>query len=171
MAPRHKSRFWRLCRIYFRRARIAVWMLILIVLCGLVYLNQLGLPDFIKRPVLERLRARGLELQFSRLRLSFYRGLLAENVRFGQASDPLGAHMTAGELGLQLDGRALARFQLQVEALSIRKGRLVWPVPEDSQPGRELSIDGIQTDLRFLPNDQWALDHFTAQVAGAQVQL
>jgi hypothetical protein len=151
--------------------RIAVWLFILVLLCGLVYLNQVGLPGFIKQPLLERLRARGLELQFSRLRLSFYRGLLAENVRFGQAREPRGGHLTAGELKVQVDPWALAKLQLQVEALSIRKGRLAWPVPADLQPDRELSIEGIQTDLRFLPNDQWALDHFTAHVAGAQLQL
>ncbi len=146
-------------------------MLILVALCSLVYLNQVGLPDFVKRPLLQRLRARGLELQFSRLRLSFYRGLLAENVQFGQAREPLVPRLTAKELGVELDSRALARLQLQVEALSIRKGRLAWPIPDDSQPGRELSVEGIQTDLRFLPNDKWALDHFTAQFAGAQLQL
>ena len=34
-----------------------------------------------------------------------------------------------------------------------------------------MAIDNIQTDLRFLPNDEWALDNFTATFAGARIEL
>jgi len=57
MASRPKSRFWRICRIYFRRLRITVWLLILALLGALVYLNQIGLPNLLKKPLLEKLRA------------------------------------------------------------------------------------------------------------------
>ena len=79
MAPRQKGRFWRTCRICFRWVRITVWLLILALLGVLIYLNQIGLPDFAKKPLLEKLRARGLDLQFSRLRLRWYGGLTARN--------------------------------------------------------------------------------------------
>ena len=69
MAPAAKSRFWRKCRIYFRRFRITVLLVILALLGALIYLNQSGLPGFVKRPLLEKLRARGVDLEFSRLRL------------------------------------------------------------------------------------------------------
>src|SRR5262245_52813313 len=98
MAHGHKHRFWRLCRIYFRRVRITIWLLILSVVGAVVYVNQVGLPGFIKRPLLERLRARGLDPQFTRLRLSWHRGIVAENVRFGQADDPLTPELTAREV-------------------------------------------------------------------------
>jgi hypothetical protein len=89
MAARQKGRFWRNCRTYFRRVRITVWLVILALLGGLVYLNRVGLPGFAKKPLLEKVRARGFDLQFSRLRLSWYHGLVAENVRFGRADEPL----------------------------------------------------------------------------------
>jgi hypothetical protein len=75
--------------VYFRRLRIGVWVLILTLLGGVLYLNQIGLPDFAKQPLLENLRARGLDLQFSRLRLRWHYGIVAENVRFGRADEPL----------------------------------------------------------------------------------
>ncbi|MCY7313931.1 MAG: hypothetical protein LH491_09965, partial [Pseudoxanthomonas sp.] len=34
-----------------------------------VYVNQVGLPDFVKRPLLAQLQARGLNMDFSRLRV------------------------------------------------------------------------------------------------------
>ena len=171
MATRQKGRFWRICRIYFRRVRITVWLLILALLGGLFYLNQIGLPDFAKKPLLEKLRARGFDLQFSRLRLSWYHGLVAENLRFGHADEPLGPHLTLGEVQLRLNYPALARLQVQVDSLMLRKGSLVWPIAETNEAPRHLVVENIQTDLRFLPGDEWALDHFTAGFAGAKIQL
>jgi len=171
MAPRQKGRFWRTCRICFRRIRITAWLLILAVLGGLVYLNQIGLPDFAKKPLLEKLRVRGLDLQFSRLRLSWYRGLVAENVRFGRPDEPLSPQLTVAEVRVRLNYEALARLQFQVDSLMLRRGRLVWPIAEANQAARQLAVENIQTDLRFLPGDEWALDHFTAGFAGAKFYL
>ena len=171
MATRQKGHFWRTCRIYFRRVRITVWLVILALLGGLVYLNHIGLPDFAKKPLLEKVRARGLDLQFSRLRLSWYHGLVAENVRFGGADEPLSPQLTIGEVRVRLNYRALSRLQFQVDSLRLRQARLILPIAETNQPPRQLTVENIQTELRFLPGDEWALDHFTAAFAGARLQL
>jgi hypothetical protein len=171
MAPRRKHRFWRLLRIYFRRFRIIVWTCILIVLGMLLYVNQIGLPGFIKNPILQKLRARGIDLQFSRLRLRWHQGLVAENVRFGQATERLHPQITASQVQVQLNYRALRRLQIQVDSLTLRQGCVVWPVPDETHTNRELSIQNIQTDLRLLPGDEWQLEHFTAGLAGARIQL
>jgi hypothetical protein len=148
-----------------------VWLLMLGLLGGFLYVNQVGLPGFIKRPLLQRLHARGLDLQFSRLRLRWYEGIVAENVRFVRADEPMGPSLTLKEVQVPLNFKALRRLQLQVDALVLRQGRLVWPVIETNQSVRELAIDKIQTDLRFLPEDQWALDNFQAVFAGADLRL
>ena len=166
MAARQKGRFWRNCRTYFRRVRITVWLVILALLGG-----RVGLPDFAKKPLLEKVRARGFDLQFSRLRLSWYHGLVAENVRFGRADEPLSPQLTLGEVRVRLNYKALTRLQFQVDSLVLRQGRLVLPVAETNQPPRQLTVENIQTELRFLPGDEWALDHFTAGFAGARLQL
>ena len=171
MAPRRRRGFWRTCRVYFRRFRITVWLLLLALAGALVYLTQIGLPDFAKQPLLDNLRARGVDLQFSRLRLSWNYGIVAENVRFGQAEEALGPEVTAAVVQLQLNHRALARLQFQIDALVIRQGRLVWPVAQTNGAPRQLTVEDIQTELHFLPGDEWSLDHFTARFAGAKVQL
>ena len=171
MAPRPKRRFWRICRIYFRRFRIAVWLAVLVLIATLGYLNQVGLPGFVKKPLLEKLHERGLDLRFSRLRLRWYSGLVAENVRFERAEEPPSPQFTIQEVQVRLNHRALARLQLQIDSLVIRQGLLVWPIAETNQTQRHLAIENIQTDLRFLPNDEWALDHFTAEFAGAKIKL
>ena len=171
MATRPKSRFWRICRIYFRRFRISVWLAVLALLAGFVYLNQVGLPGFVKKPLLENLRARGLDLEFSRLRLRWYGGLVADNVRFERTDERLSPQFTIQEVQVRLNLRALVRRQLQIDSLVLRQGRLVWPLAETNQGPRELAIENIQTDLRFSPEDEWTLNHLTAKFAGAKLRL
>jgi hypothetical protein len=172
MAPSKKrATFWRLCRIYFRRFRIAVWLIVLAVVGCLLYLDQVGLPGFVKKPILNKLRAQGIDLQFSRLRLRRLHEVVAENVVFGSAQDSLTPQLTIREVQVLLNHHSLLHFRLDVDSLALRHGRLALPIAGTNQPSRELSVSNIQTQLRFLPEDSWRLDHFTAEFAGASVQL
>lgn len=168
MVREAKSRFWRISRIYFRRLRIVVLLVMLAALGLAVYLNQVGLPDFLKRPVLEELRGRGVDLEFSRLRLRWHRGIVAEEVHFGRTEKPLLPRLTARELEIDLNPRALARLRLQVDAISLRGGNLLAPVTGTNAPPRTLRIQNIEARLRFLPGDEWSLDDFRARFAGAE---
>src|SRR6266446_8759117 len=100
---------------------MAFWLLILVLIGAAVYVNQVGLPNFVKRPLLEKLRAKGLDLQFSRLRWRWDQGIVAENVRFGRADDPLSPQLTLAEVKVSFDHQALARFRFQVDSLTLRQ--------------------------------------------------
>src|SRR6266446_673785 len=139
MPARPKSRFWRRCRIYFRRFRIMVWLVILGLLGALLYVNQVDLPWFVKRPLLEKLRARGIDLQFSRLRLTWDRGIIAENVRFGRSDDPSSPRLALSEVRLELNHQALMHLHFQIDSLLLRQGRLDWPLLETNNAPRRLS--------------------------------
>src|SRR5258706_13407131 len=171
MATPGPGRFGQRCRKFFRRLRISLLLLAVAVLGALLYLNQIGLPDFLKESLREKLRARGLDLQFSRLRWRPGRGLVAENVRCGSAAETPGPALAAKEMQLLLYYPALAKRQFQVEALLLKQGRFTWPVIETNGPPRELSVENIETELRLLPDDLWQLDDFQAQFAGARIQL
>lgn len=169
-----KSRFWRICRIYFRRFRITIWCLTLLVLGALVYLNQIGLPDFIKRPLIARLQERGLALEFSELRLHWSRGFVAEQVRFGSASvtnDPAVPHFTARELEFNLHLRALLLAKFQVDSIALRGGKLEWRLAATNTPTPTLTIENIESRLRLLPDDRWMLDDLRGRFAGADFFL
>lgn len=168
---RSKSHFWRLLRIYFRRFRIAVLLVTLGLLVLIVYLNQHGLPDFVKRPVLEKLRARGVDLEFSRMRLRWHRGIVADNVRFGGVEESTLPRLSAKEVEIDLDLSALARFQVQVDSLSLSGGKLVWTAGETKAPTRTLEVSDIEATLRLAPGDEWRLDDFRGQFAGAHFFL
>ena len=171
MGTQRKGGFWRTCRLCFRGFRISVWLLLLLVLAAFLYVNQVGLPDFAKGPLLEKLQERGLDLQFSRLRLRWYQGIVAEKVHFGTSNQELSPQLNVDEVQVRLNWNALKHLRIQVDSLMLRQGRAFWAFAETNQLSQSLSVADIQTELRFLPDDQWALDHFKAQFAGANIQL
>src|SRR5262249_23485867 len=93
-----KRPFRKTCRLYFRRFRISVWVLTLILLGFLLYLNQIGLPEFAKAPLLQKLHDRGISLQFSRLRVRWFQGIVADNVRFLRTDAPFSPQLALREL-------------------------------------------------------------------------
>jgi len=164
---RSQPGFWRKCRVCFRWFRITVLFAVLALVCAGGWLNQFGLPDFLKTRLLENLRTHGIELEFSRLRLHFVRGFVAENVLIGGVNPPDSPALSLRELQLQLDYRALLHCRLQIAGLVLRQGKLVWPLA----PTNALTLDHIQTDLRFQTNDTWSVDHFQADFAGTKLEL
>ena len=172
MATPAPSRRWHRFRVIFRRCRITVLLVILVLIGFVLYLDKVGLPNFIKNPLIAKLHEHGLDLQFTRLRLRLNRGLVAENVFVGRTNDLSSPQLTLKEVQVQLDYAALWKRQFQIESLELRQGQLTWPVVSTTNgPTRQLSIDNIQTDLQLRTNDVWELDNLQAQFGGANIRL
>jgi hypothetical protein len=164
---RNQSGFWRRCRTLFRQLRRLVIFAMLVLICAVAWLNQIGLPDFLKRPLVETLRTHGIELEFARLRLSLRHGLVADHVNIGRAQGTNSPTLALQQVQLRLDYRALSHRRLQIKGLVLRQGTLVWPL----SPTNALTLDHIQTDLRFQTSDTWSLDDFQAGFEGAKFML
>ncbi len=164
---RDQTGFWRRCRTLFRQLRRLVIFIMLVLMGAVGWLNQVGVPDFLKRPLVETLRARGIELEFARLRLSLRHGLVADHVSLGRAQAARGVTLSLQQVQLQLDYHALLHRQWQIKGLVLRQGTLVWPL----SPTNALTLDHIQTDLRFGTSDTWSLDNFQAGFEGATFTL
>lgn len=136
-----------------------------------LYLNLVGLPDFLRQPLLETLRERGLDLQVASLRWHFYRGIVAEDLKFGRLGDASGPRVTAREAELNLNYHALLDGQIEVRGVGVREGRVSVAVNETNEPARLLAIEKIRVDLRLLPDDVWLLEDFHAAFAGADFFL
>jgi hypothetical protein len=171
MATQAQPRRWHRFRVIFRRCRITVLLVILTLLGAVLYLDYVGLPGFVKTPLLQKLHESGLDLEFTRLRWRPSRGIVAENVFFGRTNDVASPQLRLKEVQLRLDYSALLKRQVLVESLALRQGHLTWPVMASNGPNRELTIENIQTDLQLLTNDVWELDNLQAEVAGAKIQL
>lgn len=160
--------FWRKCRIGFRWTRITVWLFVLVFLGLFLWCNRIGLPDFLKTPLVATLREHGVDLEFSRMRLNLIRGIVAEDVRMGEAGTNSNASITARLVQLEVDWSALLRRRrLELDGLLVRDGLFALPL----SPTNSLSLTNLQTELRFGVNQTWLLDQFRADFAGAQINI
>ncbi len=166
-----KTGFWWKCRRVVRWCRITLLSALLLAMGGLIYLNSSGVPEFMRERLREELLAHGLDAQFSRLRLKWYHGLVADDLQLRQAGRHDSPVITMDEASIRLDNAALRRFEFHVESLIIRQGRCSLPLGSKDQPYSSFDIEGIRAELRLLPNDQWELDEFEAECLGAKLSL
>jgi AsmA-like C-terminal region len=172
MALRSQNRAWRLCCKVGRGMRICTLLFLFILLVAVIYMNQIGLPRYLKKPLLKSLHEKGVDVEFSRLRLRWYRGIVVEDVNFVQASQGTNSpQVSIRQAEVKLNNQALRRFKISVDSLILHDGQVILPLSETNHGARTLEVSKIQTQLRFLPDDQWQLDNFKASFAGVQVKL
>lgn len=160
--------FWRKVRIAFRWLRYCVWLITVMALLALAWVNVVGVPNFVKTRIITSLDEHGVHLEFSRLRWRFIRGLIAENVIIGdkihRAEKPL---LTAGQIQLRLDYSAMAHGKFQLTGVVLRDGIFTLPL---SATNRLVALN-IQSEVRFLPENTWSLDELSADFSGAKFRL
>jgi hypothetical protein len=171
MAERVQSRFWRGCRFCFRWCRIALLLLVLFAVCLVIFVTQVGIPETVKTPLLAELRARGIDLQFKRMRWDWSRGIIAEQVTIGETNQTGGVQFAARELLVQLDEQKLKQFQFIPRVLVLSEGKMNLALNETNQPSRLLHVDKVSTEIHLLPDDQWELLHFKAATMGVNLTL
>ena len=112
-----KSRWFQIGRRLFRWCRILVALILLVAVVAGIYLNEVGLPDFLKWPFLEKLRQNGVEARFSRMRLRWYRGVVVENAILTRADAPAGPELSAGEAEFDFRGSPLRGSGLKLKSI------------------------------------------------------
>ncbi len=163
----HFTGFWRKCRIAFRCVRFTFWAVVLLLLAAFGWFNRVGLPGFLKTRLVAALHERGADLDFSRLRLRFTRGIVCDNVRIGGLRDSGVPVLTVREVQLRVNFPALLHRRLQVDSLVLHDGNFTLPL----SPTNSLSLTNLQSELRFAADGTWTLDHFRAGLAGANLSL
>jgi len=143
-------------------------MVLFVFVCIGAYLNLVGLPGFVKRPLLASLRNHGVELEFSRLRLRGYRGIVAEKVRLAGIENPAMPKFTAESADVKLNCAALALLSFDVKGVTLNKGTLRWVLNHTNEPPNELVISNLMATVRFLPGDRLSLDQLQADCLGAR---
>jgi hypothetical protein len=152
----------------FRWCRRSSYVVLLLLGGFLVYLNQVGVPGFLKEAVLGQLRERGIELEFSRMRVRLTRGLVAEDVNLSRRREQAGEVFHAEEVQLRLQWSALSELKPpQIMALVLRDGRITLPLPTGpDSPPYLFAVEDVQARLRFVSADLWELDELAATCHG-----
>jgi len=168
MAGLPSPAFWRGCRVAFRLGRLLAWCLILLVLGTLLYLDRVGLPELFRQPLLKQVRQHGLELEYARLRLRLFSGLLADHVALRPVAATNAPRLQAEHVRLDLNTTALLQGRWELEGLEIVRGRLApfsaWAPAEQTR----WTVEQIQARVRFLHPDTWHLEQLQAQVGPIQ---
>jgi len=165
------TRTRRIVRRAFRWSCRLVVLAVLAVLILLIYLEKAGIPDFVKDRLVEEVRARGWEVEFSSLRFHWYRGVIAENLHLQRARHRSGPIIFIDEALCRLDRNALRNFDVELESVQLHGGRVVWPFSATNEQTATFRLDRIGGELVFLPNDLWELRSLSADLLGVNVQI
>ncbi len=172
--PRSKParrRGWRVFFSVFKWCRVAVLLVLLSALVLGIFLNRVGLPAWVKQRIVVQMRKVGWEIEFSRMRLRWYRGIVAEDLQFRRTNDAPGPHLFLETAEFRLNLQALRHFDLHADSVMVQDGRLFWSLPGTNQPNRTVALNDIRGEMFLHPTDTWELRSLQATFLGARVRL
>ena len=164
-----KSRLTRRLRAALRWARITALFCLFLVAAAGAYLHLIGLPDFLKRPLLGRLRERGFEAQFSNARLGWGPEVVIDNAAFDCPGQPLVPRFSGERCVARFDLAGLLHRRVKLALLRISQGSLQLPL--SAAKGDFLSVNNVSMDLALLPNDAIRLQVAHASFHGMQIDI
>lgn len=171
MAGNGWRRWVRGCRWAFRACRWLVWALLGVLVAALWYLDRVGLPEMLKRPLQERVRRHGLELEFARLRLRWFAGILADQVKVRPLGTPDAPQLEADHVRLDLQLRDLWRGRWEVEGLEVVQGRFASVAGGDDRRDFPWDVEGLNLRIRFLPGDTWRVEEARAVLGPVRCRI
>jgi hypothetical protein len=166
-----RTSFWRVARRLFRYARIATLLLVLGLVGFALYLNQVGLPEFLRARLIEELRRHGIQLNCDRLRWAFYRGVLATDVSFGPPGAEQGLQAAAQEIAILPDVDGLLHGRLELRQISLQGGVIRYTVPAADGTPLEIVLTNLAAGLDLLPNGSVSLNQFHARIGDIELDV
>ena len=132
----------------------------------LLYLNQVGFPEFAKIRMQTELRARGWNVEVKRLRWqTLKRRLLAEGVQWRATDDDL--RFSARTLEIHL--RSWFVFPLKIKGITVRNGALDLPFSA-SEDASALQAANVRTKLSLAEPGYWEMEG-SARCLGVGINL
>jgi len=149
--------------------RVAVLLIVLLAVGFLTYLQLVGLPVFLKNPLLRALRQRGFEAQFTDARLAWGPSIIIENAAFNPTNQSAGPRLSAAWTQLTLNSAALLRARLHVNSFEVLRANLRVPVsPTNQEP---LLLTNVNLHVTLLSNNVARLANGSAWWRGIRIQI
>jgi len=153
----------------FRWCRIAVWFVLLLGVVGFSYIYLVGLPDFLKPSLLQKIRQRGFDARFTNARLGWGPSIVIDNAGFDPTNRTSGPRLSAGLTEVRLNWNDLLHGRIRGDSVEVFNGQVKIPVPESY--GKVLSLDGVHLTMRLFSNDVAQLSDFEAMFRGIRIRL
>lgn len=158
----------RRARKVFRWCRLVVWFVLLLVVAELAYLHLVGLPDFLKRPLLRKIRERGFEARFTNAHLTWGPAILIDNASFSGTNEA-GARLSAGMTDIRLNWDSLLHGRLKIDSVEVVSGTV--QIPVSRRYGKRLSMDNVYMKMNLSSNDFAHFAECTAWLHGLQIRV
>ena len=162
---------WRIFFTIFKWTRVAILLALLCAIILVLFLNRVGLPGWVERRIVAQMNARGWDMQFSWLRLHWYRGIVASHLQLSRTNTMAGPNLFVETAEFRLNERALRSFDLQADSVRLDGARLMWPLPGTNLPRQTFVLNQVRGELLFSDNDHWELRSLQAECLGAIVRI
>ncbi len=159
----------RLLLSFFRWCRVGVLFGLFLAVAAVTYLHLIGLPDFLKRPLLRHLQEKGFQAQFTSMHLGWGPAVVIDNVAFSGTNQSTGPRLSAGMAQLALNLPALLRTRLEVDSFAVLDGRLQLPLSATN--GDALSLDNVSLEVALRSNNVAQLQTGSASFRGIQIRV
>jgi hypothetical protein len=166
-SPRRRNILRTIVRVF----RVTVLLLIFAVVVAAFFVNKIGLPEFAKQRLIRQLRANGWEADFSRVRLRWYYGIVADDLHLRRTNGFTGPNLFVPRAECGLNFAAFVKLRLDVNSFKMNGARLVWPIAQRGQRQPPFTLNDTTAELYFHPSDQWELRLLRAELLGARVQF
>ena len=140
-----------------------------LAVAAVTYLHLIGLPDFLKRPLLRHLQEKGFQAQFTSMHLAWGPAVVIDNVAFSGTNQSTGPRLSAGMAQLALNLPALLRTRLEVDSFAVLDGRLQLPLSATN--GDALSLDNVSLEVALRSNNVAQLQTGSASFRGIQIRV
>src|ERR1043165_1985248 len=171
MAPPAPGRFRRISRRLCRWFVIVVLLVILGLASLALFINRVGLPEFLKQRVVAQLKAKGWAVQFSQMRFTWQRVIMAQDVQLQRINHRGGPQLFLDTVECRLNRAALRKFEIEFDSVALQGGRLLWSWESTNKPVTALQLNAVAAELLFKAGDQWELRSLQASLLGTQLQL
>jgi hypothetical protein len=135
------------------------------------FLNKIGLPDFVKDRLVRQLRAKGWDVEFSRIRLRWYRGIVADDVHLRRTNTVNGPNLFVSRAECGLNFTAFTQLKLDVKSFKMNDARLIWPATRSGRSQPAFTLNHLAGELDVKRNDEWELRFLDGELLGAHVHF
>ena len=151
---------------------LRVCVVLLLVAAGAaLYLNQAGLPDFVKRSLQARLAERGVQLDFDWLRMDWNGAWRADQLRLGQSDATGSVALTVGNSVVRPDYGALLSGRAAVRGLSLTGFQFDAQLTDAGTNLPPIRVSWPQGELRLTDTGTLTTKHLIGDVMGVSVDV
>ena len=162
----------RVRRRHWWRWPLRVCVVLLLVAAGAaLYLNQAGLPDFVKRSLQTRLAERGVQLDFDWLRMDWNGAWRADQLRLGQSDATGSVALTVGNSVVRPDYGALLSGRAAVRGLSLTGFQFDAQLTDAGTNLPPIRVSWPQGEWRLTDTGTLTTKHLIGDVMGVSVDV